>query len=166
MLKTTLSHINKLRLFMRRSDIHQSQYRGKRWSCLLRKGEKRSPSLFNLPHIQLSIVPAHTANLFYKSVSVLNCFEVVGNKHFLTTENNYSNSVHPRRLSKESILTPPTLSTSHSIALKQVMSRIHMVKLRYRGTCMINYGFEVTKHLKQRIASKTLTTTTLVLQAE
>lgn len=91
---------------------------------------RSSPILSNLPNIQLRIVRAHTANLSFEPVSLLNCVpKVVGNEHFFTIEKNYVNSEHLRRSSEETIFTSPTLSTSHSIALKQGMSRILMVKL-------------------------------------
>lgn len=93
---------------------------------------KRPRILFNLPNIQLRIVLAHTAKLAYELISLLNCFKVAVNKHFLTTEKNYCNSGAAQEIKWGHTIHPsPTSSTSHSIALKMGMSSIHTVKLVY-----------------------------------
>lgn len=79
----------------------------------------------------LRILLALTANQAYKLIGFLSIFKVVGNKQFLTTEN-YCKSERSQEIGTgNTIHLTPTLNTSHSIVLKQGMSRIHVVKLLY-----------------------------------
>lgn len=106
---------------------------------------KRSSIFFNLPNILLQIVLACTANPSYELISPLNCIKEVENTYFLTAKKNYSNSECVRTSSEGTQFMSPTQSTSHSLTMKQGMTRGPVVKLVYMGTCTWN----LTRHLKK-----------------